>query len=282
LAGAGLLDLKRRIKSVTNTQKITRAMGLVATAKFKKVRDRAEKTTPYFDKFQEAIRKLALSPDLEGSKYFMENDSDRDIYIVITSDSGLCGSYNTNVILETLKQIEGKNVSLITVGEKARSFFTRRGIDTISEFVELGDSPSYKDAVDIMRPAIEAFEKGEARNVYIVYTKFYSPVKQRVEVLKVLPMEKAEGEKGKEIVFEPSPKEVFEYVMPKYLSTTMFYALVHGVASEYANRMSAMDNATKNAGELLDKLRLMYNRARQSGITQEITEIVSGAESLKS
>jgi F-type H+-transporting ATPase subunit gamma len=281
LAGAGLLDLKRRIKSVTNTQKITRAMGLVATAKFKKVRDRAEKTTPYFDKFHEAVTKMALSPDLEGSKYFQENDSDTDIYIVLTSDSGLCGSYNTNAILETVRHIDDRKVQLITVGEKARAFFTRRDYETLKEFVDLGDAPSYKDAVDIIRPAIEAFEMGKVKNVYITYTKFHSPVKQSVEILRMLPMERPEGEKGKDILFEPSSKEVFDYVMPKYISTTMFYSLVNSVASEYSSRMNAMDNATKNASEILDKLKLMYNRARQSSITQEITEIVSGAEALK-
>lgn len=281
MAGAGLLDLKRRIKSVTNTQKITRAMGLVATAKFKKVRDRAEKTTPYFDKFHEAVTKMALSPELEGSKYFQENDSDIDIYVVITSDSGLCGSYNTNAIMESRRHMEGKKVQVITAGDKGRVFFTRRDYETLGEFVDLGDAPSYKDAIEIIRPAIEAFESGKARNVYITYTKFHSPVKQTVEILKILPMERPEGEKGKNILFEPSSQEVFEYVMPKYISTTMFYSLVNSVASEYSSRMSAMDNATKNASELLDGLKLMYNRARQSSITQEITEIVSGAEALK-
>lgn len=281
MAGAGLLDLKRRIRSVTNTQKITRAMGLVAKAKFKKVRDRAEKTTPYFENFHEAITKLALSPDLEDSKYFQKNDSDTDVYIIVTSDSGLCGSYNTNVISQSRNHMGNRKVKVITIGDKGRIFFTRRGYETLGEFVDLGDSPSYKDATEVLRPAIEAFEAGDVGNVYVIYTKFHSPVKQSVEVLKILPMERPEGEKSKAILFEPSPSEVFDYVVPKYLNTTIFYSLVHGTASEYASRMNAMDNATKNASEILDGLKIMYNRARQSGITQEITEIVSGAEALK-
>jgi F-type H+-transporting ATPase subunit gamma len=276
-----MLDLKRRIKSVTNTQKITKAMGLVATSKFKKVRERAEKTTSYFDKFDEVIRKMALSPDVEDSRYLQGNNSDVDVYIVITSDSGLCGSYNTNSILEAAGHLNGKKVKLITVGDKARVFFTRRKFETIGEFVDLGDAPTYKDAVEIIRPAIEAFEEGKVGNVYITYTRFYSPVKQSVKTIRMLPIEKPKVEKGKEILFDPSPCEVFDYVMEKYINTTMFYSLVNSVASEYSSRMTAMDNATKNASELLTNLRIMYNRARQTTITQEISEIVSGAEALK-
>lgn len=280
MAGAGLLDLKRRIKSIASTRKITKAMGIVATTKFRKLRERAEGTTPYFDKFDVAIKGLALSSEVQSSKYFNGEEGKKDIYIVIGSDSGLCGGYNTNIFNETLRTLKDKNVSLITVGQKARAFFGSRNFDTISEFVDLGPTPSYKDCVDIIRPAINAFEKGEASNVYVVYTKFHSPVKQTVELLKVLPMEKAEGAKGRELVFEPSAAEIFDYIVPKYISTTMFYATVNSIASEYSSRMTAMDNASKNADELIEKLQMQYNRVRQSGITQEITEIVGGAEAL--
>lgn len=280
MAGAGLLDLKRRIKSVTSTRKITKAMGLVATSKFRKLRERAEQTTPYFDKFDEAIKELALSSEVQSSKYFNKIEGKKDIYIVLSSDSGLCGGYNTNILNATLKAIDGKDTSLITVGQKARGFFSSRNIDTIAEFVDLGPTPSYKDCVEIIRPAINAFEENEVSNVYVVYTKFHSPIKQTVEFLKVLPMEKSEEAKGREMIFEPSAGEIFDYIVPKYISTTMFYATVNSIASEYSSRMAAMDNATKNADELLDALKLQFNRARQSSITQEITEIVGGAEAL--
>lgn len=280
MAGGGLLDLKRRIKSVANTEKITKAMGLVATAKFKKVRDRAEKTTPYFDKFRESINQMALSPDVLTSKYFEVNDSDTDIYIIISSNTGLCGSYNANIFNEALSSIAEKKVKLITVGEKAKAFFTRRGYDVIFDFVGFSDSPAYRDTVDILRPAIEAFQKGSVKNVYLIYTKFYNPVKIEVETIKILPFEKPEG-KQEERLFEPSPKEVFDYVLPKYLNTTMYYAFVNSIASEISSRMNAMNNATKNANEILDALKLAFNRARQGSITQEITEIVGGAEALK-
>ncbi|MEF9935521.1 MAG: ATP synthase F1 subunit gamma [Clostridium sp.] len=280
MAGAGLLDLKRRIKSVTSTRKITKAMGLVATAKFKKLRERAEGTTPYFDKFDEVIKELALSSEVASSVYFNGVEGKKDIYVVLSSDSGLCGGYNTNVLSQTLSAVKGKEVSLITVGQKARAFFSSRNFDTMAEFVDLGPTPSYKDCVDIIRPAINAFEQGEASSVHVVYTKFHSPVKQTVEFVKVLPMERVEGAKGREMVFEPSAAEIFDYIVPKYISTTMFYATVNSIASEYSSRMTAMDNASKNADELIDKLKLQFNRARQSSITQEITEIVGGAEAL--
>jgi len=280
LAGGGLLDLKRRIKSIANTQKITRAMGLVATAKFKKVRDRAEKTNPYFEKFQESMNAMASSPDVLSSKFFARNNSDTDLYIVISSNTGLCGSYNTNVFNEVLTKTTGQSVKLITVGEKANSFFTRRGYDIISPVVDFGDSPSFREAVDILRPAIDAYLAGSVKNVYLIYTKFYNPVKMKVEQLQVLPFVQPSG-KQEERLFEPSPMEVFDYVLPKYLNTMMYCAFVNSIASEISARMNAMDNATKNASEILDALKLAFNRARQGSITQEITEIVGGAEALK-
>lgn len=280
MAGGSLLDLKRRIKSVTNTQKITKAMGLIATSKFKRVRDRADKTTPYFDTFRESVEKLALSPDMVDSVYFRINDTEKDVYVVITSDSGTCGSYNMNVINEAASRIVKDKDSLITVGEKGRNFFKKRSYETMAEFIDIGDSPSFKEATEIVRPAITAFEEGKVRNVYIIYTKFHSPIKQTVETIKILPFERPEG-KPEGVLFEPSQNEVFDYVLPKYLGTTIFYTLANSIASEISSRMNAMDNATKNAGDLLDALKLHYNRVRQGNITREITEIVGGAEALK-
>lgn len=277
----GLIDLKRRIKSVQNTQKITKAMGLVATSKFKKVRIRAEKNEPYINKFNEVINTLALSKDAEESIYFNKNKVDTDLYIIITSDSGLCGSYNANVIKKAVEEMENKKVRLITVGEKARSYFRRRGYDTIAEYVEVGDYPVYWDAVEIMKHAIDAYKNGEVKTVNLIYTKFYSPVKQEVEALKLLPLERPKEKVKREFDFEPRASRVLDYIFPKYLNNMLYFAILSSIASEYAMRMNAMDSATKNAQELLSKLQTMYNRLRQSTITQEITEIVSGAEALK-
>lgn len=277
----GLIDLKRRIKSVQNTQKITKAMGLVATSKFKKVRARAEKNVPYINKFNDVIKTLALSSDAENSIYFKKNKVDTELYIIITSDSGLCGSYNANVIKKAVEDMEGKKVRLITIGEKARSFFLRRGYDTIAEYVEVGDYPVYWDAVDIMKDAIELYKKGEVKSVKLIYTRFHSPVKQEVELVKLLPLEKPKERIYREFEFEPKASRVLDYVFPKYLNNILYFSILTSIASEYAMRMNAMDSASKNAQELLNKLQAIYNRARQSNITQEITEIVSGAEALK-
>lgn len=277
----GLLELKRRIRSVSNTRKITKAMGLVASAKFKRLRDRVEKATPYFQKFNEAVESITKSSYVKSLFYFDENDSDTDVYIIITSDSGLCGNYNANVILSVLDHMYGKKVMLITVGGKGRSFFNAHNYDTIAEFIDIGNTPTIKDAADIIEPAVQAFKDKKIRNVYLAYTKFYSSVKQEVKIKKLLPFKARNENKGKEIEFDPSLDKILEYVFPRYLNTYVYYALLNSIASEYAIRMTAMDGATKNADDILNKLKLVFNRVRQSGITQEITEIVSGAEVLK-
>lgn len=279
MAGSGLLEIKRRIRSIRNTQKITKAMGLVATVKVRKMKERAEGATPFYESFREAMKSIASNLGIKDSIYFTKNNSDTDLYIVITSDSGLCGSYNANVINATLEHMYGKKVMLITVGERGKSFFLRNNYETLAEFVEIGDEPSYKEARELVRLALNAYENSEVGNVYLSYTKFHSAVKQSVEIVKLLPLE-IEGE-GKEVLMEPSPREVLEEIIPSYLTSSVYYGFVNGIASEYSIRMSAMDSATRNAGEILNKLNLAYNRARQSSITQEITEIVSGAEALK-
>lgn len=281
MAGAGLLEIKRRIKSITNTQKITRAMGLVATAKFRKLRERAGDIDIYYDEYQRTIEEMLKVNEVEESVYLQKNSSDIDLYIVVTSDTGLCGSYNANVLNNVLEHMYQKKVAVLTVGERGRAFFKKRNYETVAEFVEIGDKPSYKDASEIIKPAIDEFMAGNVRSVYLAYTKFITSVKQTVEIVKLLPFERNKDFKSSNIEFDPSVTEVMNYAIPKYLYATMYHALVNSIASEYAIRMSAMDNATKNTEKLLEKLKIAYNRARQSNITQEITEIVSGAEALK-
>lgn len=281
MAGAGLLDIKRRIKSIRNTQKITRAMGLVATVKVRKMKERAEHTLPFYKAFNEAVGDLSVAGAASDSIYFNKSKKGMDLYIVITSDSGLCGSYNANVINSTLEHMYGKKVLVITVGERGKSYFTRNGYDTLGEFVEIGDEPGFKEVEEISRMCLKAFEEGQASNIYLVYTAFHSAVKQSVEIEKLLPIKKNEEKKGFDMLIEPSGKEIFEAIVSKYINASLFHGLANSIASEYSIRMTAMDNATRNAGEILNKLNLAYNRARQSSITQEITEIVSGAEALR-
>lgn len=325
----GLLDIKRRIKSVKNTQKITKAVGLVATSKFGKIRPVMYRVSAYFEKYNEVMVEIILNMDLKESPFYRSNNSDTDLYIIITSDSGLSGSYNTNVINTALRDMYGKKVLLITIGEKGRNYFKRRGYETLSEFVEIGDNPSIEDVNNIMLEAINYFKQGKVKNVYIVYTRFYTSLKHEAQVLKVLPIEvsrenndkflkfqpthavrsaeqsrpdhqkdklrtseppqttastahsKPEYQSNALRLFEPSQVEVFEFVFPKYLNSLMYYTVINSISSEYSSKITSMDGATKNASDILTKLQNIYNKARQSSITQEITEIVSGAESLK-
>lgn len=306
----GLLDIKRRIRSVKNTQKITRAVSLVATSKFGRIRPIVYRASTFFEKYRSVMENAILTANIKESIFYKTNDSDMDLYIILTSDSGLCGNYNLNTINAALKHMQGKKVLLITVGERGRNYFKRRGYDTLSEFVEIGINPEYQDVNNIMEEAIDHYRRGIVKNVYIVYTKFYSPIKQEPTVIKVLPIEdnseknnrssKTEAPGNLEsmavsavhsrgitnpedlYLFEPSSKEVFEFIFPKYLNSLMYYTIINSIASEYALRITSMEGATRNASDILDKLQNIYNKIRQSSITQEITEIVSGAEVLKS
>lgn len=301
----GLLDIKRRIRSVKNTQKITRAVSLVATSKFGKIRPAVYRLSTYFERYSSVIKDIIISTNIKESVFYNSNSSDTDLYIIITSDSGLCGNYNLNAINTALKAMYGKKVLLSTIGERGRNYFKRRGYETLSEFVEVGVDPEMEDVNVAMEEALGYYKQGKIMSVYIVYTKFYSPVKQEVEVLKVLPIEEGkevnEGLRKQEsshaavsddlsrggtqkldfCLFEPSQEEVFEFIFPKYLNFLMYYTLINSIASEYASRITSMEGATRNASDILDKLQNIYNKARQSSITQEITEIVSGAEALK-
>lgn len=284
----GLSDIKRRIRSVKNTQKITGAVSLVATSKFGRIRPLLYKVSDYFEKYREVMDEVFLNTASLDSPFFKDNGSDRDLYIIITSDSGLCGNYNANAINTALKHMNGKKVLLITIGERGRNYFKRRGYETLSEFVESGINPSLEEIREIVDGAVDCYMQGRVQNVYIVYTLFHSTLKQEVQVLRVLPAGTGEAGYGTPVksevgswLFEPSQGSVFEFVFPKYLNSLMYYTLVNSIASEYASRISSMEGATRNASEILEKLQNMYNRARQSSITQEITEIVSGAEALK-
>lgn len=294
----GLLDIKRRIKSVKNTHKITRAVSLVASSKFGRIRPMLYRVSSYFEKYREVMEERFLGMNMEESIFYKSNSADTDLYIVITADAGLCGNYNTNAINRALRDMHGKKVILATIGERGRNYFKRRGYETLSEFVEIGTDPSVEEVNNIMKEAIDYFKQGKAQNVYIVYTRFYSPVKQEVQVLKVLPAEapnsgtaaktapasvpRESNAPGNEIyLFEPSMAGVFQFIFPKYLNSLMYYTLINSIASEYASKITSMEGATKNASDILDKLQTIYNKARQSSITQEITEIVSGAEALK-
>lgn len=283
MAGAGLITLKRRMKSVVNTRKITKAMGLVATSKLRKARIALTKAQDYDSKYSDVFEEVAINFD-GNSIYTANNGSSKRLFVVFTSESGLCGGYNVSVVSKTVETIgkDKENTKILVVGQKGRSYFSRLKYETVAEYVEVPDLPTIKEADTIVKHIFSLFKSKEVGEIYLVYTKFVSSVKQEVEVEKLLPIEKPEVKGNNDYVsFEPPINEMFDYIVEEFIKQKVYSNLSHAKSSEHASRMNAMDGATKNANELLDRLNLRYNRLRQSSITQEISEIVGGAEAQK-
>ena len=298
-------DIQRRIGSVKNTKKITRAMKMVAAAKLRNAQDRAEDARPFFNKTVEVLRGV-FSRTKEGNHPLLEErEEGRHLVIVITGDRGLCGAYNHKVMDEAEEIMkEDEEVSLMVLGRKARDYFRRfEEADIMAEYVQLDDYPGYGFANNLADEIIHHFEAEDVNRVSMIYTHFESALTQKVKTMQLLPVEKfaedaekvtESGEKmdaetaeedGQkkyvDYIFEPSPNEVFDNILPQYLINVIYSALLESKASEFGARMTAMDSATENANEMIDDLTLQYNRARQAEITTEITEIVGGAEALK-
>lgn len=271
---AGLLELKRRIKTINSTIKITKAVAFASSSKFKKAKSNLDTSMEYFNKFEEFLN--VVLPSIELPSY----SGDLSLYIIITSDTGLCGSYNVNVIKSAIEDMKNKRVLLITIGEIGRAFFKLKGYETTAEYVESGINPSSKDIEEIAEKIVNQLRNG-VFEVNIVYTKFYSPLKQIVQITRLIPLDTEEKKEYGYIEFEPSLEDVKDELIQMYLRNKILSAVLQSAASEYAIRMRTMDSAAKNASEMLDDLNLLYNRIRQSSITQEITEIVSGAEAMR-
>lgn len=282
MGAAGLIEIKRRIKSVESTRKITKAMGLVATSKLRKVRKELIANEQYSNMCKEVINEVISSiPEGYESIYFNKNNGDK-LYIVLTSDTGLCAGYNNNVALILSNRLikESNESKVLVVGSKGISYLSRYGVDTFNEYVDLPDIPATKDINKIYNDAIYLYEKGEVSEVNIVYTKFISPVKQEVLIEKILPIKK-DRNLGTEYIIEPSVEEVLKNSMDMYLKSQLKTCMLSAKASEHSARMTAMDGATENANDLLQELSIKFNRIRQGIITQEISEIVGGAEAQK-
>jgi F-type H+-transporting ATPase subunit gamma len=290
---AMLRDIKRRIGSVQSTQKITRAMELISSARIAKAQQRVEAARPY----AEAMRRLMASvgrnagnidhPLLKGRE-----DVKTIATIIVTSDRGLAGAYNSNVIRAAERDLEahGKEAKLFLIGRKAVSYFKFRGYNFDDAWMGISDQPSIKDARKVARRAAEAFAEGEVDEVRIAYTKFQSALIQRATVVQLLPLseeELAADEDDHEgphasYVFEPEPADILGFLLPRYLEGSVYQGLLEAAASEHAARRRAMKAATDNADELIEDLTRVYNQARQAEITTEIMEVVGGAEALSS
>ena len=290
---ASLDDLKKRISSVKSTQKITKAMKMVAAAKLRRAQESAEKGRPYSDKMNNIILNLSGGiSDIENAPKLLSGTGEDKIHlcVVMTSDRGLCGGFNTNIIKKAklyFQKIldEGKTLKIITVGTKGYDQLKRVYGDNIIERISFKDSKNvnYFDADKVGKIVIEKFEKKEFDVCTIFYNQFKNVITQIPQEQQIIPLntsEKDENSLEDNYEFEPEEDEILSNLLPKNISTQIFKAMLENSASEQGSRMSAMDNATRNAGEMVDKLTIEYNRSRQAAITKELIEIISGAESL--
>ena len=290
---ASLDDLKKRISSVKSTQKITKAMKMVAAAKLRKAQEGAEKGRPYSEKMHNIILNLSKNiSDKENAPKLLFGSGNNNIHlcIVMTSDRGLCGGFNSNIIKKAKKyfqqkQDEGKTIKIITVGSKGYDQLKRQFGDNIIEKISFKESKNanFFDAEKVGKIIIEKFSNKEFDICTIFYNRFKNVISQIPQEQQIIPLETKDNDDNKledNYEFEPEEDEILGNLLPKNISTQIFKAMLENSASEQGSRMSAMDNATRNAGEMVDKLTIEYNRSRQAAITKELIEIISGAESL--
>jgi F-type H+-transporting ATPase subunit gamma len=288
-----LLDMRRRIKSVKNTQQITKAMKMVAAAKLKRAQDRVTAARPFAVKMSEVLSQLSSNVTDFSHPLLDERGDERYLIVLITADKGLCGGFNANLIKATQRFMEenaGKKIEMMPVGRKGRDFFRRRSIEFVEEYVGLTGTGrvEHSDAQAVAERIIKAFTEDETIDkVFLVFTQFKTVISQEVKIEQLLPIPKIEpaettdqNASQAEYIYEQPAAEIFGRLLPKQVETQVYRAMLESVASEQGSRMTAMDSASKNAGELIDTLTLNMNRIRQAAITKEIIEVVSGAAAL--
>ena len=276
-------DIRRRIKSVKSIEQITKAMKMVAAARLRKAQEKAVTSRPYTEKIKQVLSSVASGAPEDAHILLAVREVKHIAYLVISADKGLAGAYSSNVIKEALPHIAGKdNIILFTVGRKARDYFKRRGYEIAEEYTGFSERPTYQHAMAIADKVAKEFIAGSYDEIHLVYTKFHSALTQIPTSFKLLPVEHVPTvNENQEYIFEPSAEEVLKFLLPQYLQSVIYEALLQAAASELGARMTAMSAATENAQELIDKLILNYNKIRQATITREISEIVGGAEALK-
>lgn len=286
---ASMRDIKRRKASIESTQQITKAMKLVSTVKLQKAKTRAEDSKPYFNKMYDTVQSILSRSGNIDHPYLRSNGSGKKAVIVVTSNRGLAGGYNSNVV----KLVESGNIAkedakIYGIGKKGIESLARKGYEIVSDDSEIINEPLFSDAVEIGRKVLDAYLSGEVGEIYLAYTGFKNTVVHIPKLIKLLPVEVkedlAEGKKeeGKEapMNYEPEAEESLDLLIPKYMNSIIYGAFIESVASENGARMQAMDAATSNAEDMIATLSVAFNRARQGAITQELTEIISGAEAL--
>jgi len=283
MAGASMKDIKLRIKSVESTMQITKAMELVASSKLRKAKERQERSRPYFTEMRNTLASIESSTRDFSSPYQKQREVKKRCLIMIAGDRGLAGGYNSNIIKAVTEKMQGDiPTCILPIGKRAVDYCTRKGIEIVtSEFAEAG-SISISDCFAISNLVTQGYLSGQFDEVSIIYTQFVSMLTQSPKAEGLLPLKAEDGQKREDlrslVLYEPSPEEVYDAIVPGYIAGMIYGAMCESVASEQGARRTAMDAASKNAAEMIEDLSLRYNRARQGAITQEITEIVAGAE----
>ncbi|EGL54276.1 F0F1 ATP synthase subunit gamma [Methylophaga thalassica] len=280
-------EIRTQIGSIKNTQKITSAMEMVAASKMRKAQDRMAATRPYADKIYNVIQHLAFAHPEYKHPYLQDRAETKRVgYIVVSSDRGLCGGLNNNLFKSVLKDIKAKldagmEVDVCAIGQKASTFFKRLPVNLVSQKVQLGDAPQAHELIGTVKVMLDAYNEGQIDSLYFVYNEFVNTMTQDNKIVRLLP---AKPEKPSEelshhwdYIYEPDAKDVLDDLLVRYIESLVYQGVVENIACEQASRMIAMKNASDNAGDLIDDLQLVYNKARQAAITQEISEIVAGA-----
>lgn len=287
---ASMRDIKRRRASIQSTGQITKAMKLVSTVKLQRSRTKAESSKPYFNRMYETIASMLERSGAMDHKYLKAGTEGKKAVIAITSNRGLAGGYNNNIVklIMATPGLTAADTRIYAIGRKGRDGLARKGYEITADYSEVINEPLYQDASDLTKELLEAFERGEVSEIYLAYTSFKNTVVHIPRLVKLLPVDReaASGEAGDEpkaralMNYEPSTEAVLDMIIPKYMSSLIYGALLEAVASENGARMNAMDSATNNAEEMLGKLEIQFNRARQGSITQELTEIIAGANAI--
>ena len=283
---ASMRDIKRRKGSIQSTQQITKAMKLVSTVKLQRAKQRAEESKSYFDLMYETVTSVLARTTGLNHPYLQGGESGKKAVIAITSNRGLAGGYNSNIVkLVRDGGFSADDTAIYAIGKKGRDALARQGYQIAIDGSDVMEGPTYADAIAISKEVLQAFKDGEVGEIYLAYTRFKNTVVHELRILKLLPVEvpnvQGETQEAKAVMnFEPNDEEALNQIIPKYMTSLIYGGLIEAVASENGARMQAMDSATNNAEEMINKLSLQYNRARQGAITQELTEIIAGANAI--
>ncbi len=285
---ATLREIRRRIASVRSTQQITKAMKMVAAAKLRRAQENIIATRPYAGKMQVVLQKLVSKAEVHQHPLLVKRAGNDVLIVVVTADRGLCGAFNSNLIRYTeqvIRSAEDESVRLLAVGRKGAEYFSRRDYDLFNRKINFFNTLAFSDAREIVDQVVPAYLEGTFARIEVIYNEFKSALQQNIVREQILPFVPAadEADEGSlvDYLYEPSRQEILTTIIPKYLNIQMWKVLLESNAAEQGARMTAMENATENAEELISRLSLTYNRARQAAITKEISEIVGGAEALK-